>query len=447
MSAREIDMLHGTLWNKIIVFAIPLVLTGIFEQLFNAADTLILGRYDSAAAMAAVGNNTPLVGLIIYLFLGLSLGANVLIAQALGAGRLRDASRTVHAAILLALFTGLAVAALGECAAAPVMDWLGVPEEVLPLALTYFRILLLGMPFLCLYNFIAAILRSRGDTRTPFRALFLASLLNILLDLLFIPILGWGAAGAALATDLAFLGCAAHLLRSLLHQAGVLRLEPRLLRVSCRLAILRRICAIGLPAAAQGMMFDIANLVLQAAINSLGEKVMAASAAAFTIEILLYYGVFSLNQTCTTFVGQNYGARNLSRCRRAAALCLAFAVIIALLNGIFALLTMHAIFSYFTSDPEVIRLAETRIEYVVAFSFLCAIGDTLSAALRGYGNSIGPAVIAFFAICGSRLAWVFLIFPSYRTFANLLLCYPLSWILAAVLLGIYYRTFMRHLRV
>ena len=238
MSAREIDMLHGTLWNKIIVFAIPLVLTGIFEQLFNAADTLILGRYDSAAAMAAVGNNTPLVGLIIYLFLGLSLGANVLIAQAIGAGRLRDASRTVHAAILLALFTGLAVAAL----------------------------------------------------------------------------------------------------------------------------------------------------------------------------------------------------------------CLAFAVIIALLNGIFALLTMHAIFSYFTNDPEVIRLAETRIEYVVAFSFLCAIGDTLSAALRGYGNSIGPAVIAFFAICGSRLAWVFLVFPSYRTFANLLLCYPLSWILAAVLLGIYYRTFMRHLR-
>ncbi|MGF0127145.1 MATE family efflux transporter [Selenomonas bovis] len=238
MSAREIDMLHGTLWNKIIVFAIPLVLTAIFEQLFNAADTLILGRYDSAAAMAAVGNNTPLVGLIIYLFLGLSLGANVLIAQAIGAGRLRDASRTVHAAILLALFTGLAVAAL----------------------------------------------------------------------------------------------------------------------------------------------------------------------------------------------------------------CLAFAVIIALLNGIFALLTMHAIFSYFTSDPEVIRFAETRIEYVVAFSFLCAIGDTLSAALRGYGNSIGPAVIAFFAICGSRLAWVFLVFPSYRTFANLLLCYPLSWILAAVLLGIYYRTFMRHLR-
>lgn len=236
MSAREIDMLHGTLWNKIIVFALPLVLTGIFEQLFNA-DGGHGGRYDSAAAMAAVGNNTPLVGLIIYLFLGLSLGANVLIAQALGAGRLRDASRTVHAAILLALFTG-----------------------------------------------------------------------------------------------------------------------------------------------------------------------------------------------------------------RAAALCLAFAVIIALLNGIFALLTMHAIFSYFTSDSEVIRLAETRIEYVVAFSFLCAIGDTLSAALRGYGNSIGPAVIAFFAICGSRLAWVFLIFPSYRTFANLLLCYPLSWILAAVLLGIYYRTFMRHLR-
>ena len=446
MSTPRIDMLQGSLWNKILAFSLPLILTGIFVQLFNAADTLILGRFDSAAAMAAVGNNTPLVGLIVYLFLGLSLGANVLIAQALGAGNLRAASRTVHTAIVLAFATGIAVALLGQFVTVPVMDWLGVPPDVLPLTTIYFRLFLLGMPFLCLYNFISAILRSRGDTRTPFYALFEASLLNILLDLLFVAVFGWGTAGAAIATDLSLLVCAAKLLRALLRESGILRLDPRLLRACFSPAVLRRILAIGLPSALQGMMFDIANLVLQAAINSLGEKVMAASAAAFTVEIILYYGVFALNQTCTTFIGQNYGARNLQRCRRIGALCLAFAVGVALFNGAFALLTMHTIFSHISSDPEVVLLAETRIECVVAFSFLCAIGDTLSAALRGYGSSVIPAVIAFFTICGSRLAWVFLFFPAHHTFRDLLLCYPLSWVLAAAFLGIYYRTYLRHLR-
>lgn len=446
MTSKEIDMLHGSLWDKIIIFAVPLVLTGIFEQCFNAADTLILGRFDSAAAMAAVGNNTPLVGLIVYLFLGLSLGANVIISQALGARRLLEASRTVHTAFLLSLFTGAAVAILGQLIVAPVMQWLGVPEEVAPLSAVYLRLFLLGMPFLCLYNFISAILRSHGDTRTPFSALFLASLLNIGLDLLFVAVFGWGPAGAALATDLSFMLCAARLVKQLLHQSGVLRLDPALLRVSFRLSLLWRICAIGLPAAFQGMMFDIANLVLQAAINSLGEKVMAASAAAFTIEILLYYGVFALNQTCTTFVGQNYGAHQLARCRRIFRLCLFFTVAVAMGNGLFAYLSMDTIFGLFTSDPEVVQLAEVRILYVVVPSFLCSIGDTFSAALRGYGQSLMPAVISFFAICGTRLLWVFLVFPSHRTFPSLLLCYTLSWIFSDILLALYYRFYLRHLR-
>ena len=253
MSTPRIDMLQGSLWNKILAFSLPLILTGIFEQLFNAADTLILGRFASAAAMAAVGNNTPLVGLIVYLFLGLSLGANVLIAQALGAGNLRAASRTVHTAIVLAFATGIAVALLGQFVTVPVMDWLGVPPDVLPLTTIYFRLFLLGMPFLCLYNFISAILRSRGDTRTPFYALFEASLLNILLDLLFVAVFGWGTAGAAIATDLSLLVCAAKLLRALLRESGILRLDPRLLRACFSPAVLRRILAIGLPSALQGM--------------------------------------------------------------------------------------------------------------------------------------------------------------------------------------------------
>ena len=445
MRAREIDMLHGSLWDKIILFAMPLALTGFLQQLYNTADTVIAGRFIGTHAMAAVGTNVSLIGLVVNLFLGVSLGANVMIARYIGSREPDKAGAAVHTAFLLAAAAGALVLAVGETLAGHIMGWLAVPPEVRSLAETYLRVYFLGMPFLALYNFEAAIFRSRGDTETPLLALVVASSLNAVLDYLFTACWGWGTAGLALATVLAQGTAAAILFQGLRGAPGVIHLDIAALRLDRDR--LREIVRIGVPAGVQGGVFSLANIVIQSAINSLGADTMAASGAAFTIEINIYCVIYSFGQAATTFVSQNYGAGDLVRCRRAALLSFG-------LNALCMGLMTAAILSFatplmrlFDDNPEVIRLGVVRLFYVVGPEILNAVIDVFSGALRGYGFSLPPAVLAVIGICGVRLGWVAFVFPRYPAFETLMLCYPVSWSVTAVLILAAYRFYSRHVPV
>lgn len=437
-------MLEGSLWDKIIVFALPIALTGILEQMFNAADVAVLGRFVGTEAMAAVGNNVPIVGLIVTLFLGLSLGANVVIAQYIGARRLKEASRAVHTALALSILAGIGVTLLGELFAAPLLSLLDVPDAVMPLAELYLRVFLLGMPFMSVYNFASAILRSHGDTGTPLIALLAASALNVVLDLGFVLVLGLGADGVAWGTVLSYLVAASLLIHALRREEGVLRLDFRLLRV--RRHHTKRIFVIGMPAAVQGMVFCFANLVIQAALNSLGAEVMAASAAAFTIEINMYCVIAAFQQACTTFVSQNYGAGNLPRCREVTRWSLRLNIIAMLVLGALILLFMRPLLRIFNGDPAVVEIGVIRIVYVVVPEIFAVFIDIFSGSMRGYGYSLMPAVVTLVCICGVRLSWVWLVFPYRPTFETLMVIYPISWAVTSLGLYFLYRFYLKHLK-
>ncbi|MBQ7453848.1 MAG: MATE family efflux transporter, partial [Selenomonadaceae bacterium] len=345
-------MLRGSLWDKIILFALPLALTGVMQQLLNAADVVTLGKFVGKNAMAAVGNNISMVGLIVSLLMGLSLGANVVIAQNIGAKRIDRAHSAVSTAFVLSIAAGIFFCALGEFLVAPIFYLLEVPDLVVGMAETYMRIFLLGLPAMSLYNFEAAIFRSKGDTRTPLIALATASGVNILLNLLFVLQFDWGIAGVAAATVLANVVSAIILFCELITAEGVIKLNLNTLIIDREEFF--EIVRIGLPAGIQGMVFSLSNLLIQAAINSLGADAMAASAAAFTIEINVFCVVNGFGQAATTFVGQNYGAGNLPRCKRVTWLAMGLSAAFMQTLCLVILFFAEKVLSLFNSDPEVI---------------------------------------------------------------------------------------------
>ena len=434
---HEIDMLHGPIWNKLPRYALPVAATAILEQLFNASDLAVVGNFTgdaSTAAVAAVGANSPIIGLIVNLFIGIALGANVVIANAIGYGDDDAVHRAVHTAVVLSVVGGVAVAILGELAAAPLLSLLNVPDDVLPLALLYLRIYLLGMPVILLYNFEAAIFRSVGDTKVPLAALAVSGVLNVLLNLFFVAVLGMTVNGVAIATVVSNAISAILLFRRLLRTEKCIRLDPRHLRIDG--ASLKRILSIGLPAGIQSAVFSISNIVIQSAINSLGTVVMAASSAAFNIEILAYDVLNSFSQACTTFVGQNYGAGQIKRCRKTLLLTLledfvasAIAIVIVLLSGKFLL-------SIFNSDPEVISIGYTRLVIVFSAYTFSMLYEVMSGYMRGFGISLAPAILTTLGVCGVRIAWIKFVFPVSRSFQTIMLAYPVSLSTTALLIFI-----------
>ncbi len=434
---HEIDMLHGSIWNKLPLFALPVAATAILEQLFHASDVAIVGNFTGDArtvAVAAVGANGPIIGLIVNLFIGIALGANVVIANAIGCRDDNAVKRAVHTAIVFAVCGGAAVALLGQFIASPLLSILNVPEDVFPYALLYLRIYLLGMPVILLYNFEAAIFRSIGDTKVPLAALAISGVLNVLLNLFFVIVLHMTVNGVAIATVAANAVSAALLYVRLTRTDKCVRVERKALRIDG--ASLKRILSIGLPAGVQSAVFSFANIVIQSAINSLGTVVMAASSAAFNIEIIAYDVLNSFSQACTTFVGQNYGAGKIDRCKKTMFLCLiedfiASAVAIALV-----LLTGKYILAIFNSDPEVIAIGYTRLLFLFGSYIFTLTYEILSGYLRGFGISLAPAILTLFGVCGVRIFWIKAIFPMHRTFQSILLAYPISLVTTAVLIFI-----------
>ena len=443
--AREIDMLNGSLWDKIILFALPLALTGVMQQLLNAADVAVLGQYVGKNAMAAVGNNTALIGLLVNLFMGLSLGANVVIAQNIGAEKFDRVHDAVHTAFLLALIVGILLCGIAEILVNPVFEWLAVPAAVAPMAETYLRIYALGLPVMGIYNFEAAIFRSRGDTQTPLIALTIASFLNIALNLIFVLQFGMGVDGVAWATVIANAVSAVILFRGLLKAEGVIHLNLREMRLDK--ACLKETVRIGLPAGVQGMVFSLSNLLIQAAINALGPDAMAASAAAFTVEINVFCLTNGFGQAATTFVSQNYGAGNLSRCREVTKVSLQINIVLMLILSAAILYFAEPLVRFFNDDAEVVRLGVIRLWYIIAPEIISVVMEIISGSLRGYGISLAPAIITLVFVCGIRITWVFTVFAKIPTYAALMAVYGVSWFFTMVFLIVAYRFYTKHLKV
>ena len=432
---QKLDMLSGSLWNKIPQFALPVAATAILEQLFNASDIAVVGNFSGAAstiAVAAVGANSFVISLVVNFFIGIALGANVVIANAIGREDTDAVHRAVHTAVVVAVLGGVLVTVLGELAAGPALRALNVPAEVLPYALLYLRIYLLGVPVILLYNFEAAIFRSVGDTRVPLQTLAFSGVLNVLLNLFFVIVLHMTVNGVATATVLSNAISSVLLFVRLRRSDKAIHLEWAALRIDRR--SLQKILQIGIPAGIQSAVFSISNIVIQSAINSLGTVVMAASSAAFNIEVVAYDVLNSFSQACTTFVGQNYGAGKLDRCRKTLVLCL---VEDALASGIAILLVLgsgHFLLSLFNRDPEVIALGYTRLMTVFTAYFFSMLYEVMSGYLRGFGISLVPALLTMLGVCGVRILWIATAFPRNRTFQTILLAYPLSLAATAVLI-------------
>ena len=423
------DMVHGPLAGKILLFALPLMFSSILQLLFNAADVVVVGRYAGEAALAAVGSTSSLINLLVTLFVGFSVGTNVVVARDLGAGRPEQVRAGVHTAVAIALISGVLLTVLGLAAARPLLVWTASTPDVIDLATLYLRIYFCGMPVNMLYNFGAAILRAQGDTRRPLYFLAIAGVTNVALNLLFVIAFQMSVAGVALATIISQAVSAFLVLGCLMRDQGPLHLDMKKLCIDKRIMI--QIMRVGLPAGFQGIVFSLSNVVIQSSINSFGSTaIIAGSADSANIEGFVYVAMNAFYQTDLTFTSQNYGAGECGRVDRSLILCQAYVVAAGLLLGVLAAVFGHPLAAiYAPGKEEVISHAILRLKYICIPYFLCGVMDVMVGVLRGLGHSIVPMIVSMVGACGVRLLWVATIFQTYHTPQMLYLSYPVSWLI------------------
>ena len=432
---NEIDMLHGSLSDKILLFALPLAASSILQQLFNSADVAVVGHFVGSQALAAVGANTPVIQLLINLFVGLSVGTNVLISNSLGRGDEAAASRGTHTSVVLSVLCGAALLLVGVLFAGPILRLMATPDDVLDAAMRYLRVYMLGMPFIMLYNFENAILRSKGDTRRPLYVLTASGVLNVLLNLFFVLVLHMDVVGVAAATALSNVFSAAVLFVLLRKESGAFQVRWRELRLD--LSSLKAITTVGLPAGMQAFVFSVSNVVVQFALNGLGADAIAGTSAALNFEFFAFYILNAFNQTAVTFTSQNYGAGNYTRCRKIALRCWALGVACVMAVSILELVFARQCVAVFTADAAVAALAITRMHCVLPFEFMNSSTDILSGCVRGLGHSMAPAVVCTLGICGVRILYIYTYFAMNPGYIRLMLVYPFSWaitLIAAVIM-------------
>lgn len=426
----KMDLTEGSLWDKVLLLALPIALMNVLQQLFNTADIAVVGRLVGNDALAAVGCAGPVVTLFITIFSGLSVGANAVIARRIGEGDETRIRESVNGAIVIALLAGVLIMIIGELITRPLLELVSTPEHVMGMAVLYLRIYFAGSIFIMLYNFESAILRAAGDTRRPLYVLLVSGIVNIALNLCFVLVCGMSVEGVALATLISNVLSAGLLFGILVREKGVLRIMPSALCLPKKTA--GAILGIGIPSAVQGMLFNIANIVIQSGINSLGATVVAGSTVGLNVEIFLYYVVTGFGQACVTLNGQNLGAGKVRRCAGGTGWCLGLGFVFTALSAGFAIGCREILAGLFTTDPAVIEIAAFRIFLIAAFEELNMVIEVLSGALRGQGHSMTPASLCIFLVCGVRIVWLFFVFPLNRTFEGLLIVYPISWGLAAL---------------
>ena len=440
---NEIDMLHGPLFMKIIMFTLPLAASSILQQLFNSVDVAVVGRFASSQALAAVGSNAPVISLLINLFMGVSMGANVIISNHIGQNDRRSIRDAISTVGMVSVISGLVMMVVGILVARPILTMMDTPADVLDMAVTYLRIYFLGIPFFMIFDFGSAILRSMGDTRRPLYILVAAGIVNTILNLIFVIIFHMGVSGVAIATSIANAVSAALIIYLLLHEKEPYRLRPKKLYIEWK--ELKRMLQIGVPAGLQGMVFSISNVLLQASINGYGSDAIAGSAAAVNFEYYCYFIIGAFNGAAISFTGQNYGAGLNHRVKRIFAICLFMGFVgCAALNWFF-IWQEDFFLRLFTDSPAVIAFGKTRMHIALAWQSIAAFYEISGSVLRGMGKSMEPTLITVFGTCLLRIVWIYTIMPGWRGFDHLITVYPVSWAITAVMmLGLYFwRT--RHL--
>lgn len=419
-------MLNGSLLGPMVSFAVPLVASGVLQQSFNSVDVAIAGRFAGSNALAAVGSNGPIIGLFINLFLGLSVGANVVIANYVGRRNSHGIVAATGSALFLAIACGLLMMTLTLTLAEPLLRVLDTPTEVLPLAVEYLRIFAIGMPFMLLYNFGSAILRSVGDTRRPFYILVVAGCINVLLNCIFVIGMGMGVAGVAWGTVISNIVNAGATVWLMMHERSEVRLIWH--EVRPRRTETLKIAGIGLPTGLQSMVFSMSNVFILGAINTFGAKASAGSAAALIYETYCYFVIVAFAQTATAFVSQNFGAGQYDRCRKILKLSIIMSVTASIILDLGLCFWRDTVLFPFTADADVMYFAGQRMLTVLAFQFIACYYEMAGATMRGLNHSMTPALITIFGTCVLRLLWIAFL-PSQATFAQLLTVYPVSWIL------------------
>lgn len=427
----EIDMCNGSIMNKLISFSIPLMISGILQLAFNAVDIVVVGRFSGSESLAAVGSTTALINVFTNLFIGISLGANVLAARFYAAGREKEMSETVHTAITFAIISGVVMALVGLFFSRGALELMGTPDNVINLSTLYMKIYFLGMPFFMLYNYGAAILRAVGDTKRPLLFLIVAGVINACLNLLLVIAFHLGVAGVAIATVTAqFVSCVL-VLRCLYKSDSSYQL--RFSKLMIKKVYLGQIFQVGIPAGIQSTVINFSNVLLQSSVNSFGSVAMAGYTAANNIFGFLYASINAVTQACMSFTSQNYGVGKLKRMDKVLRDCAILSISIAAVLGGLAYSFGPQILTVYTSDPKVINCGMEILAYTSITYFLCGIMDLFPGALRGMGYSAVPMVLSVIGTVGTRIVWVFGIFPNHRSLSVLFVSYPVSWIITIVL--------------
>lgn len=429
---RTMDMTEGSLLTKVLFFSLPIMLSGILQLLFNAADTIVVGRFAGNEALAAVGSVGALNNMIISLFVGLSIGVNVLVARFTGARDTERVCETVHTAVLLSLVGGAVLAVVGFAAARPLLEIMGSPEDVIDLAELYIRIIFIGMPVQMLYNFCAAVLRAVGDTKRPLYFLTIAGVINVGLNLVFVIGFKMSVAGVALATIISQAVSAALVTRSLMLMDGPTKLH--LDRLAIKPHIMRMIIQIGLPAGIQSCMFSLSNVVIQSSVNSFGSIVIAGNAAGANVGNFVYQAMNTFQQAVTCFAGQNIGARKPRRVLSSMYVSLFWALSFGVVFGVLSCVFGTQLLGLYSPDPAVIQVGLNRMYIVCGPYFLCGIMDVMTGVLRGVGYSLLPMIVSLMGACVFRIFWVMTIFAVNRTMDCLMISYPVSWALTFLVL-------------
>ena len=427
----EIDMCNGSIMDKLISFSLPLMLSGILQLMFNAVDIVVVGRFSGSEALAAVGSTTALINVFTNLFIGISLGANVLAARFYAAGKDDEMSETVHTSILLALLSGIIMAFLGVIFARICLELMDTPEDVIDLSTLYMRIYFLGMPFFMLYNYGAAILRAVGDTKRPLVFLIISGCANALLNLFFVIVCHLSVAGVGIGTVISQLISCILVLRCLYQTEGSYQL--RFSKLSIKGEYLKQIFQVGLPAGIQSTVINFSNVLLQSSVNSFGSIAMAGYTAANNIFGFLYVSVNSVTQACMSFTSQNYAVRRFKRMEKILLECLGLTVAVSLVFGGGSYLFGSELMHIYTKSADVVACGVDIMLYTTVTYFLCGMMDLFPGALRGMGHSAVPMILSVIGTVGTRIVWIYLVFPYHRALDFLFISYPVSWLLTIIM--------------
>lgn len=425
-------MLHGPLLGKLILFALPLIATSILQQLFNSADTAVVGRFVSNEAQAAVGANSSVINLLVNTFVGISVGSNVIIAGFAAQQKSGRIHKAVHTTIAFALILSAFIMLIGELVAEPLLRIMATPDNVMPLAVRYLRIYLVGVPFEMVYNFGSAILRSRGDSKRPLYSLLLSGIVNVFLNLFFVLVCGMNVEGVAIATVISNAGASWLVLGFLMKEDGAFRFRFRDLCIDRD--ILHKMVLIGAPAGLQGAVFSISNICVQSAINTFGSEAVAGASIGLYFDMFTYYFSYGFSQACLTFASQNHAVREEARCRRIFILSMAAGLAFTFAVGLVFNLGKGFFLGFYSTDAIVLGYASVKMLHTCLTQFLEVPFDVSGSMLRAYDHPLAPAIITIIGTCIFRLGWVFLVFPHHHDFTGLMNVYPVSWILTDILM-------------